>query len=67
MTLGEVAAELDRMNQQEAEEYDTILCNELFSAFCYSYLKYKRQQWPTRKFHLLLPLAYHDIFQSGAW
>lgn len=44
MTLGEVAAELDRMNQQEAEEYDTILCNELFSAFCYNYLKYDQKE-----------------------
>ena len=44
MTLGEIATELDRMNQQEAEEYDTILCNELFSGFCYNYLKYNQKE-----------------------
>ena len=40
MTVRDISAELDRMNQQEAEEYDTILCYELFKGFCHNYLKY---------------------------
>lgn len=40
MTVRDISAELDRMNQQDAEEYDTILCYELFKGFCHNYLKY---------------------------
>lgn len=40
MATGEIAAELDRMNPSEAEEYDTIFCDNLFLAFCSNYIKY---------------------------
>ena len=41
MTLPEIAAELDRMDPQEAEEYDSILCCEVFRSFCLDYLRYE--------------------------
>ena len=42
MTLKDIATELDRMRPQEAEGYNSILCNELFIAFCSNYLKFDK-------------------------
>jgi len=43
MTFYEIVTELDRMDPQEAEKYDTIICNELFTGFCTNYLKYSSE------------------------
>lgn len=45
MTMSEIAAELDKMNSQEAEEYELVLCNELFNAFCTNFIKYNPSEF----------------------
>ena len=44
MTIEDIADELDRMSPQEAEEYDTILCNELFNGWCADYIPFTRKR-----------------------
>lgn len=43
MTYIDIADELDRMNPQEAEEYDTILCSDLFHAWCSDYIQFTKK------------------------
>ena len=43
MTLKDIENELERMKPEEAEKYDTILCNNLFNGFCWNYLKFTRK------------------------
>ena len=40
MNVMEIAEELQHMNAQEAEEYDMILCDEIFIELCWNYTKY---------------------------
>ena len=44
MMVKDIAAELSRMSPQEAEEYDTILCSELFNAWCTDYILFTRKR-----------------------
>lgn len=43
MTMSEIAAELDRMDPKEAEEYNLIFCYDIFWDFCYNCLRYQKE------------------------
>ena len=47
MTYQEMEAVLDRMHPQEAEEYDTIICNEIICSLCSNYIKFNQSGFET--------------------
>ncbi len=44
MSAQEIAAELDHMNPSDAEEYDAVLCNELFNGWCADYIQFTQKR-----------------------